>query len=260
MRLATLEQNVQKWRTRLGHVRIGIYHSGLADRLDRLAQFRSGQIDVLFCTSGFGQGIDLPNISFVIHYNMPASITAYYQQTGRGGRNASEPCECVLFFDCDMFYYKMYYWRNLVSLAKVHTAQKIKEVVDSQLGSNGCGKTAAATPSGSCPAGTSKADEGSSEALGRECIRQMFLERLHEASRKHTQADTFFLSTIDFTVFYGSPCGCRVASISSQWFVVKVPWSEKDNMDIATILSGKRLDGNSVVHCPFSLINEENVL
>tara|TARA_R110000764_G_scaffold20693_2_gene52978 strand:- start:25265 stop:27379 length:2115 start_codon:yes stop_codon:yes gene_type:complete len=46
----------------------------------------SNQIDVLVATTALGMGYDKPDLSFVIHYQSPGSIVAYYQQVGRAGR------------------------------------------------------------------------------------------------------------------------------------------------------------------------------
>jgi ATP-dependent DNA helicase RecQ len=58
-------------------------------------RFKSDKSPVLVATSAFGMGIDKPNIRWVIHYGMPASIEEYYQQVGRAGRDRKNS-ECVL--------------------------------------------------------------------------------------------------------------------------------------------------------------------
>lgn len=49
-------------------------------------QFGDDVLTLLACTSAFGMGIDKPNIRYTIHYGIPASIEAFYQEAGRAGR------------------------------------------------------------------------------------------------------------------------------------------------------------------------------
>jgi len=76
------------------------YHGGMNDKDRARAQdaFIRRQADVAVATNAFGMGIDRADVRFVIHYEIPGSVEAYYQEAGRAGRDG-EAAVCELLFN-----------------------------------------------------------------------------------------------------------------------------------------------------------------
>lgn len=80
------------------------YHAGLGQesRTDRQTRWKNGQIRVMVCTNAFGMGIDKPDVRFVVHFDVPDSPEAYFQEAGRGGRDGKRSFAVMLWNGSDI--------------------------------------------------------------------------------------------------------------------------------------------------------------
>jgi ATP-dependent DNA helicase RecQ len=92
---------------------VGMYHGGMdAEARKRVQEaFMSGKLSAIVATNAFGMGIDKSDIRFVIHYNMPGSLEAYYQEAGRAGRDHLES-DCLLLFAYSDRYIQEFFIEN----------------------------------------------------------------------------------------------------------------------------------------------------
>ena len=86
------------------NISASFYHAGLGpdSRSDRQAKWKNGQIRVMVCTNAFGMGIDKPDVRFVIHFDVPDSPEAYFQEAGRGGRDGKRSFAVLLWNSSDV--------------------------------------------------------------------------------------------------------------------------------------------------------------
>lgn len=79
------------------------YHAGIEKgrRMEIQQQWISGKLPLVVATNAFGMGIDKADCRYVIHYQMPYSLEAYYQEAGRAGRDGEESYPILLFKPSD---------------------------------------------------------------------------------------------------------------------------------------------------------------
>jgi len=82
---------------------IGYYHAGLKPltRTERQQAWKDGRMRVIVSTNAFGMGIDKPDVRFVVHFDVPESPEAYFQEAGRAGRDEKQAYAVLLYSPSD---------------------------------------------------------------------------------------------------------------------------------------------------------------
>ena len=81
-------------------ISVGVYHGGMTkdDRALMLNNWLQNKLKVMVATNAFGMGIDKPDVRFVLHYEFPPSLEAYFQEAGRAGRDGN-PSRAIVFWE-----------------------------------------------------------------------------------------------------------------------------------------------------------------
>ena len=113
------------------------YHAGMdpAARTANQERFMQTPGAIAVATNAFGMGINKPDTRWVIHYNLPGTLEAYYQEAGRAGRDGA-PARCVMLFSYQDRYTQEFFIDRIgkdggiepdqVELLKVHATRKLE--------------------------------------------------------------------------------------------------------------------------------------
>jgi ATP-dependent DNA helicase RecQ len=100
---------------------VGIYHGGMNgdDRKIMLDSWLQGKTKIMVATNAFGMGIDKPDVHFVLHYDFPSNLEAYFQEAGRAGRDGNEAKAIVFWERIDLDTLKSQIERKFPPIEKV---------------------------------------------------------------------------------------------------------------------------------------------
>ncbi len=96
-------KEISDWLNR-NKISAEFYHAGLAmnDRFKKQEGWIKNQVRVIVATNAFGMGIDKPDVRVVVHLDLPENLEAYYQESGRAGRDGLKSYAILLYFKSDL--------------------------------------------------------------------------------------------------------------------------------------------------------------
>ena len=82
----------------------GVYHGGMTgeERTEKMNSWLDDKIRIVVATNAFGMGIDKPDVRFVLHYEVPNNLEAYFQEAGRSGRDGKESRNMAFYSKVDL--------------------------------------------------------------------------------------------------------------------------------------------------------------
>lgn len=108
------------------------YHGGMSEQVRAANQesFIFDDVKIMIATNAFGMGIDKSNVRYVIHYQLPKSMEAYYQEAGRAGRDGEDSQCTLLYTSRDVQTQKFLIEQSDANDRKEHEYVKLQAMVD----------------------------------------------------------------------------------------------------------------------------------
>ena len=96
-------KEISDWLNK-NRIRSDFYHAGLVmqERFKKQDAWLKNQVRVIVATNAFGMGIDKPDVRIVVHMDLPENLEAYYQESGRAGRDGLRAYAIMLYFKSDL--------------------------------------------------------------------------------------------------------------------------------------------------------------
>lgn len=111
------------------------YHAGLSqeERAKRQEDFINDEVPIICATIAFGMGIDKSNVRWVIHYNLPRNIEAYYQEIGRAGRDGLKADTLLFYSFSDVIVHRKFIEESAQKDVANAKLERIQQFCDAQI-------------------------------------------------------------------------------------------------------------------------------